>query len=103
MDPQSGKNKKVEHNTQIEPTDALLPLKDILARLDIQIHKNSTHFNESECIHIVQKVDKGTPTSNDLIIFTDLLATCDLCACKLKNCSQDAHTVLKIFAVCHSP
>ncbi len=44
-----------------------------------------------------------TLSRNELLIFTDFSATCDLHAAKLDNCSQDAHAVLAIFVVCHSP
>jgi hypothetical protein len=101
--PRAGKNKKGEQNTQIELTDASLPLKDVLARFKIQLNKSRTHYNESEWLRNVRKVDVATLSRNELLVFTDFSATCDLHAAKLDNCSQDAHAVLAIFVVCHSP
>jgi hypothetical protein len=103
LTPRAGKNKKGKQNTQIELTDASLPLKDVVARFKIQLDKSRTHYNESERLQNVRKVDVVTLSRNELLIFTDFSATCDLHTAKLDNCSQDAHAVLAIFVVCHSP
>ena len=101
--PRAGKNKAGEQNTQIELTDASLPLKDVLVRFKTQFDKSRNHYNESEWLWNVRKVDIAILSRTELLIFTDFSATCDLHAGKLDNCSQDAHAVLAIFVVCHSP
>jgi hypothetical protein len=79
-------------------------LKDAVARFKIQPDKSLwPHYNESEWLQNIQKVDVATHSRNELLMFTNFSATCDLHATKLDNCSQDAHAVLAIFAVCHSP
>jgi hypothetical protein len=76
--PRAGKNKAGEQNTQIELTDAALPLKDVLARFKIQLDKSRTHYNESEWLRNVRKIDVATLSRNELLIFTDFsqLVTC---------------------------
>jgi hypothetical protein len=59
-DSRAGKDKKGKQNTQIELTDALLPLKDVLAPFKIHLDKSRTHYNESEWLCNVQKVDIAT-------------------------------------------
>jgi hypothetical protein len=81
----------------------LLPLKDVLARLKIQLDQSWTHYNESKWLWNVQKVDVATLSRNELLVFTNFSATSDLHAAKLDNCSQDVHAVLAIFVVYHSP
>jgi hypothetical protein len=101
--PRAGKNKAGKQNTQIDLTDPSFPLKDVLgASFKIQLDKSRTHYNESEWLCNVQKVDVATLSRNELLIFTNLSATCDMHAAKLDNCFQDAHTLLAIFVVCHS-
>jgi hypothetical protein len=78
-------------------------LKEVVARFKTQLEKTRTHFNESEWLRYVRKVDAATLSRNELLVFTDFSATCDLRATKLENCSQDAQVVLAIFVVCHSP
>jgi hypothetical protein len=99
--PRAGGNKAGKQNTQFELTDALLPLKDALARFKIQLDKSRTHYNESEWLRNVRKVDVATLSRNKLLIFTGFSAACDLHATKLDNYSHDAHAVLAIFVVCH--
>ena len=100
---QSREKKKGKQITQIELTDASLPLKDVLARVKSELLKSHARCNESEWLRVVQSIDKGTPTRTELLVFADFSATCDLHAAKLDNCSQDARTVLATCVTCHSP
>jgi hypothetical protein len=83
--------------------DASLPLKYLLAQFKIQLDERRTLYHESEWLCNVQKVDVATLSRNEMLVFTGFSATCDLHTAKLDNCSQDAHAVLALFIVCHSP
>ena len=101
--PRAGVNKKSEQNTQIELTESVLPIKEVVARFVKQLSIARTHYLDGNWLNFTRRLDTNTFGALDLAIFTDFSATMDLRAAKTDNSSVDNHAVLAIYVVLHSP
>jgi hypothetical protein len=101
--PRQGTNKKGETNTQIELTKAKEPVSVVYSRYIELLKKARRHHTETQWLRITRKLDIDTLSSDELLIFTDFSATMDLRAVTATNSSTNAHAVLAIYVVLHSP
>jgi hypothetical protein len=101
--PRAGTNKNGKQKTQIELTENERPLKEVIQCFINQLRKCRMHYNERQWLALMQKIDIRTFVESELLIFTDFSTTCNLRAAMADNCSQNAHAVLCIFVVLHSP
>ncbi len=92
-----------KQNTQIELDEFNVPINEVLKRFLTQLMKCRKHSNETQWIALIWRIDINVLSIGFPLMFMDFPATCNLCAYMTNNSLQDAHAVLCIMVVLHSP
>ena len=98
----AGFKKNGNPNTQLELTNVILPVKEVILKMKECLEDNRFHQAQYEWRNLIRKVDL-TMSDSDLIrvLCTDFGATLDLCSFKKDNSSVNNHAVIAIFLVTH--
>jgi len=98
----AGFKKNDNPNTQLELTNVILPVKEVILKMKECLEDNRFHQAQYEWRNLIRKVDL-TMSDSDLIrvLCTDFGATLDLCSFKKDNSSVNNHAVIAIFLVTH--